>query len=158
MPQVQAGPLAGGLSAPKGRSVTDPVAIPTLPRVPLPVTLDEAGVCEFFGVDALHPSDVAQGRIVYIMRDRGCGLVKIGLSVDPGERRYQLGRQFGLDLEMVVVMPGGRIRERLLHQAFDDQRTEHPLLIDGFPAPGLPDEWFECAGPLADALRRAGVA
>lgn len=30
--------------------MSETVATPTLPRVPVPVMLDEAGVCEFFGV------------------------------------------------------------------------------------------------------------
>lgn len=134
--------------------MTDPVALPTLPRVPLPVTLDEAGVCEFFGVEEMSPCDAAEGESIYVMRDRTTGLLKIGRSVDAQQRADDLCRRFGLDLELVLVAPGGRIRERLLHRAFDAQRVDHPLVDgDGFPMPGLPDEWFTCEGKLAEAVK-----
>jgi hypothetical protein len=54
---------------------------------------------------------------VYFLR-RERGPIKIGLSKNPGERRYQIMLDVGERVEILAMIVGSRDKERALHKKF----------------------------------------
>lgn len=85
---------------------------------------------------------------VYAARGRG-GLIKIGFSKAP-DRRMRTLRLEHPDTELIVYAPGGRVRERRLHDRLQAHRVDgewfrpHPEVMDvvGVMAEKL---WEMCA-------------
>lgn len=71
---------------------------------------------------------------IYFVQPEGEDALKIGFTVEPGNRLAQLQNGNHRRLRLVAVFPGGHSVEQRLHKAFSAQR------IHG--------EWFHIAGPL----------
>lgn len=50
------------------------------------------------------------------------GMIKIGISKDPERRIAELGRSSPLPLSILAIIPGGRNREKSLHERFAEHR------------------------------------
>ena len=63
--------------------------------------------------------------MIYIIKDKEFDLCKIGYSCNPIERirSFQIGKD---NLETILIMPGGRDREKKLHEMFSCRRVTHP--------------------------------
>ena len=63
--------------------------------------------------------------MIYIIKDKEVGLCKIGYSCNPIDRirSFQIGRE---NLETILIMPGGRDKEKKLHEMFSRRRVTHP--------------------------------
>lgn len=68
--------------------------------------------------------------MIYFVRSRNTGLIKIGCSDNVTQRMSQLGTQHG-KLDLLGTIPGGRAFENALHRAFAEFRAE-----------GMGREWF----------------
>ncbi len=75
------------------------------------------------------------GSVVYFIRDRHSGLIKIGCSCNEWKRLRTLQTAHGGELWLMATCPGGREREQLLHSRFAASRVR--------------GEWFR---PSADVL------
>lgn len=86
---------------------------------------------------------------VYLMRSKTTGLIKIGKSTQPKQRRKELEWQIGDELEILRVIPDeDGVLETELHHRFQHLRAVHPNSPRG-------REWFapddELLGFAADA-------
>jgi predicted DNA-binding transcriptional regulator AlpA len=61
---------------------------------------------------------------LYFFFNRTTGLMKIGVSNDPTDRRHNLENACGSILEEVGILAGGADLERPLHELFADQRVK----------------------------------
>jgi len=77
--------------------------------------------------------------MVYIIKDKKSDLYKIGYSCNPINRikSFQIGRE---NLETILIMPGDRSKEKMLHDYFSHRRVNHPN-PKGFIGNGW-TEWF----------------
>ena len=75
---------------------------------------------------------------VYFARAASTGLVKIGISTDPTKRLRGIQTGNGEEIEIVLILPGGRHLECKLHSRFKHQRER--------------GEWFREEGKLLDFL------
>ena len=71
--------------------------------------------------------------VVYIVRSRATGLVKIGFSRDPARRLDELALRHG-PLDLLLVLAGDRADEKALHRRFAGHAVGH--------------EWFRCSREL----------
>ena len=81
--------------------------------------------------------------MVYFAHSIVLGLVKIGHSANPGKRVRHLAVESGFRANLLLVIPGGRKREREIHKRF----AVH----------AVGNEWFEPEGSLAEYLSKMGV-
>ncbi len=81
-----------------------------------------------------------KSRRVYFIRDRGTGLVKIGVSHNPDSRMKQL-RTSG-DVELLGSFPGDVPEEAKLHRQFAEHRRH--------------GEWFEASPGLLELIKSHG--
>lgn len=85
-------------------------------------------------------------RYVYFARGLISGLIKIGSSTAPEERRNSLEAQVGERLKLLFTVPGGFQKENGFHRRFADHQADRGR------------EWFYEAGSLHEYLRRKGHA
>lgn len=76
---------------------------------------------------------------VYFILNKARNVVKIGFSIDPEDRLYQLEQGTIDDLEVIATFTGGRKEERLLHKQFAKYRIRR--------------EWFSYAQEIKDYIR-----
>jgi hypothetical protein len=76
---------------------------------------------------------------VYFIRDGRRGPIKIGYTRKVYERLRGLSSQAGRTMQLLAVMPGGKVEERALHRQFAAVR-------------GI-GEWFEPAAELVKVIR-----
>ena len=71
--------------------------------------------------------------VVYVVRSRATGLVKIGYSSNPARRLDELAARHG-PLDLLLVLAGDRRDEKALHRRFAGHAVGH--------------EWFRCSREL----------
>ena len=66
---------------------------------------------------------MGRGRVIYLIRCTGTGLIKIGHSLDPDARLIDLQIGSASVLDLILVTPGGRHEEVALHRHFAGRRV-----------------------------------
>lgn len=122
--------------------------------VPLKTLVDDAlaqgtqAAAVYETLDALHEqriehllsSPAEDGVSVYIARAVGTAWVKIGMSRNVTERLRKIEECQPFDLELLATLPGGRLREGLMHATF---KADH-----------IRGEWFTCSDRINRLVER----
>jgi hypothetical protein len=89
-------------------------------------------------------------KMVYVIKDKKADLYKIGYSCNPIDRirSFQIGSE---NLETILIMPGDRSKEKILHKHFSHRRVRHPN-PKGFTGNGW-TEWFRLSQKEISRIR-----
>ncbi len=93
---------------------------------------------------------IREGSIVYYLRRRSNGLIKIGMTKNWDDRSERLYRQFG-PIELLATEPGARLKETQRHRQFQDCRVTEFV-------PGWGSEWFRPTYSLMSHIRDLAAA
>jgi len=121
--------------------------VPILPRTQSAC----ANMGDALGVGGLAYWTCMAIKMVYIIKDKKADLYKIGYSCNPIDRisSFQIGRE---NLEIILIMPGDRSKEKILHEHFSHRRVTHPN-PRGFTHNGW-TEWFRLSKNEISKIRK----
>lgn len=111
-------------------------------RKPFPFEQTDA---ETFARCRKHLRGSSDAKYTYFMRDGVSGLIKIGMSADPNERRMALAASGARSMEILLVLRDGNL-EGCYHQHFADLRVEGEWFL---PHPDIFAEIDRCSRPNA---------
>jgi hypothetical protein len=80
--------------------------------------------------------------VIYFIRRKSDGAIKIGTTICLGDRLATIRREIGESVEMLGIVSGGRVREKILHWCFSSTRLS--------PS----EEWFEASTELFDMIKQ----
>lgn len=86
--------------------------------------------------------------IYFAQATDGTGPIKIGYTVNLGQRRWQLQAKYKTPLKFLRVIEGDMELEKSIHEHFGRIRTHHPLDRKWYK----PGEWFKPEPELLDFI------